>query len=214
LKPNFIGISGAIIAFISLVLPWWTMTLSGSMTTITIGATVSVYPCQATVSTLGLTMSLPMNMWYGWLSLAFIIIGALLAIVGSLTVYAQRKLLSVAVTLVFLSIVIFAKGLDMQLSELSSMPFATTTISGFSGIGLFSGGTINATYAGVEVFINYSSYLSFGFWLGFIAMIIIAIAALWVLPSYSVSGFKEVFPQPRRKVSEKPVMVESHRGDI
>lgn len=155
LKPNYIGIVGGILAFISLALPWWT--LSMSTTGVPISVDVSVYLYQ--VTTAGLTVT--MELWYAWAALAFVIIGGLLGIVGSVTALG-RKLLIAGGVLALLSIIIFAAGLQ---NELSKIPV--------TGIGLFSSGSYS--YMGVSL--NYSTYLSFGFWLALVAAIIMFVAS-------------------------------------
>lgn len=76
LKPNIIGIIGGILAFVSLALPWWTMSVSSSG----ISLDVSVYPYMAGASGIGLSTQI--SLWYGWIALALIIVGGLLGIIG------------------------------------------------------------------------------------------------------------------------------------
>ncbi|MEM2971205.1 MAG: hypothetical protein QW270_02115 [Candidatus Bathyarchaeia archaeon] len=66
-----------------------------------------------------------------------------------------------------LSIIIFAVGLQ---SEISKAP----TIAGGPMVGLFSSGSYN--FMGLSM--DYSTYLSFGFWLALVAAIIMLVAPM------------------------------------
>ncbi|MEM2971204.1 MAG: hypothetical protein QW270_02110 [Candidatus Bathyarchaeia archaeon] len=83
MKPNYIGIIGGILAFVSLALPWWTMTMSSTFMGITYSVDVSVYPYQAKASAMGVSATVAMELWFGWAALALIILGGILGIVGS-----------------------------------------------------------------------------------------------------------------------------------
>jgi hypothetical protein len=84
LKQNIIGIIGGIMAFVSLALPWWTMTMSASAFGESISRNVSIYPYQATASYAGTSMAVSISLWYCWAALVLVLIGGLLGIVGSL----------------------------------------------------------------------------------------------------------------------------------
>jgi hypothetical protein len=154
LKPRYLGIAGAIIAFVSYALPWWTTTLS-------LGVSYSLYVNEAAAS-----FPASMNLWYAWTALAVIIIGGVLGILGSL-VQSTRLVLLVGGMLALLSVAIFAVGLQNQLSDLGSS-FWGLTFSGGPTVGLFSSGS----YSGVD----YATYLSFGFWLALISAILMLAA--------------------------------------
>ena len=124
MKPNYIGIVGGILAFISLALPWWTAS--------TIVGNVDLYLYQMTTPVGGFTLPAE-ELWYCWTALALGVIGGLLGIVGSVTAYG-KKLLVGGGALALLSIIIFAAGLQMHLSGLEA-PF-----------GLFSSGEGYSTY--------------------------------------------------------------------
>jgi hypothetical protein len=156
LKINYIGIVGGIIAFISLALPWWTMSFSMS----SMSMSLQVYPFQATTE--GVTATL--NLWYGWVALTFVVIGGLLGIIGSLIEKGKLPLLGGGI-LALLSIIVFAAGLQMDISG---------ALSGFTSIGLFSSGS----YLGA----SYSTYLSYGFWLALVSAIIMLVAAMRTTP--------------------------------
>jgi hypothetical protein len=151
LKVNFIGIVAGILAFVSLALPWWTM----GITVQTVSFSISVYLYQITSSLGGAAVA---GGWYTYTALAFVVIGGLLAIVGSVTALGKKMLLGGGV-LALLSIIVFAVGLQMDISS---------STLGTAGVGLFSSGT----YLGY----SYSSYLSFGFWLALVAAIIAFVA--------------------------------------
>lgn len=167
MKPNYIGIIGGILAFISLALPWWTVTLSSSIMELTYSADISVYLYQVTVSAMGFSMTITMDIWFGWVALALVAIGGLLGIVGSMVIDKRKMVLIIGGILVLLSLIIFAAGLQ---NELSKAPLT----SGFPTFGLFSSGSIDF----MEISMNYSSYLSFGFWLALVAAIIMFVAAM------------------------------------
>lgn len=146
LKPNYIGIIAGILAFISIALPWWTYTVSLGE----ISAEMSIYLYQIQ-SSLPTTITLE---WYAWAALALIIIGGLLAIVGSVIATMGKKIIIVGGIIALLSIIIFAVGL-MTDSQFSGLP---------GGNALFGSGT------------GYSYYLSYGFWIALVAAIIAFVA--------------------------------------
>jgi len=168
LKINYIGIVAGIIAFISLALPWWTMTMSAEAMGMKISADVSVYPYQATASAIGVSQTVTMELWFGWAALALIIIAGVAGTVGSVIVGKNGKMiLVVAGIFALLSIIIFAAGLQSELSK-------EAPVSGFPEVGLFSSGS----YSFMEVSMGYSAYLTFGFWLALVAAIIAFISLL------------------------------------
>ncbi|HLE75413.1 MAG TPA: hypothetical protein VI864_05145 [Candidatus Bathyarchaeia archaeon] len=151
MKPNIIGIVGGILAFVSLALPWWTMSLSS----LGVSMDVSVYPYMASMSGIGVAA---MDLWYGWVALALIIVGGLLGIVGGVK-SDKTKLLSAGGALALVSIIIFAVGLQV------------TLLQGLLGtnVYLFGSGTIDS--------VNYFAYLSFGFWIALVAAIMMFVAS-------------------------------------
>ena len=168
MKVNIIGIIGAILAFITLALPWWTCTISaGAMgMTLSFDVTVSLYEAKATA--MGMSQTAPLDIWYGKVALALIIVAGILAIVGSVTRFG-KKLLAGGGVLALISIIVFAVGLNDDLSRTSPVPNAP---SGFPQIGLFSSGSFD--YMGFSY--SYSSYLTYGFWLALIAAILMFVA--------------------------------------
>ena len=162
MKPNYVGIVGAILAFISLILPWWTMSVSYSILSVSYSVDVSVYLYQTTTGALTFALA---NYWYVWTALALIIIGALLALAGSVMAKGKMMLIGGGL-LAIIALIVFAAGLMMDLSS----------VSGFSGIGLFNSGTIGAGEFGS---MNFSTYLSYGFWVALVAAILMFIGAFW-----------------------------------
>lgn len=148
MKLNYIGIIGAILAFVSIALPWWTW----SMTYETIGGSADLYLYQNS-GTFWTSLPTADEAWFCWAALVFIIVGGLLGIVGSATGYGKKMLIGGGV-LALLSIIIFAVGLQNWLSPLGGL------------IGVFSSGS------------GYSSYLSYGFWLALAAMILMFVAII------------------------------------
>lgn len=167
MKPNYIGIVGGILAFISLALPWWTMSMSSSIMTMSYSVDVSVYPYQAKASAMGMSITFTMELWFGWVALVLVVLGGLLGILGSLLSNQRKRLLISGGVLALLSIVIFAIGLQNELLKAPVVP-------GFPTVGLFSSSSYD--YLGASM--NYSTYLSFGFWLALVAAIIMFIASM------------------------------------
>jgi len=129
---------------------------------IKVSSDVSISPHQATASAMGTSATVTVDLWFGQAAIALIVIAGIAAIVGSLIIGKTGKMiLTVAGILALLSILIFAVGLQ---GELSKAP----PVSGFPEVGLFSSGSWS--FMGASV--NYQSYLSFGFWLALIAAII------------------------------------------
>jgi phosphoglycerol transferase MdoB-like AlkP superfamily enzyme len=168
LRINIISIIGAVIALIGLALPWWTITYTVSPG-ISIGPgmissySASIYTYQTTSSGYGYTVTGQMDLWYGWAAFTLLVLGALLAIAFSLIPRA-RALLALGGALSLLSVIVFAAGLQNDLS----------TTSGLSGIGLLSSGTTSV----LGVSYNYTTYLSIGFWLTLVGAIVMLVASL------------------------------------
>jgi hypothetical protein len=166
LKLNIIGIIGAIIAFISLALPWWTMSISSSMVGISYTGDVSIYPYEARVSAMGFSMAVDLTLWYGYVAFALVVLGGLLGIVGSVAQKGRMMLLGGG-ALALLSIIVFVAGLQLDLSR--------ALMSGWPVVGLFGSGTYSPTEG---LAMNYTAYLSFGFWIALVAGIMMLVASL------------------------------------
>lgn len=165
MKINYIGSVAAIIALISLVLPWWTMTISATIGHETATGDLLIYLYKVTIS--GTEVS--MNLWFGTAALILLVIGGITGIVGSVIIVKKGKILLVVTgALALLSIIIFAIGLQNELSKAPPIP-------DFPLIGLFSSGTF--TYVD-ETPMQYFTYLTLGFWLALVAAILAFVSML------------------------------------
>jgi hypothetical protein len=163
LKLNITGLVGGILAFVSLALPWWTLSVSSAVTGFgNISVDISIYPYMASMA--GLEAA-AIDLWFGWIALAFIIVGGLLGIIGSLKP-DRAKVLLIGGALVLVSIIIFAVGLQIMLLQGLGLD---------SSIFLFGSGSLSASEYGADV--NYLAYLSFGFWIALIAAIMMFAAS-------------------------------------
>jgi hypothetical protein len=162
LKVRYLGIAGAIIAFISYALPWWTLFQSGLPGT---ASEASLYINEAAAS-----FPASMTLWYAWTALVLVIMAGVLGLMGSL-VQSTRIVLLVGGVFAVFSVAIFAAGLQTVLSNLGSsfwgLPAAPT-------VGLFSSGS----FSELGYTINYTTYLSLGFWLAVVAAIAMLAACL------------------------------------
>jgi hypothetical protein len=160
LKPNILGLIGGVLAFICLVLPWWSLTITGGSSP----GSLSIYPYQATVSSMGVSYAANVNLWYAWTALVLLILGGMLGIAGSL--FAKgRGLIIIGGLLALSSIVIFVVGLQNELSQPSVSGLRAYAL----GTSLFSSGS----YDGV----SYVTYLSYGFWIALVSAILLFVAS-------------------------------------
>jgi hypothetical protein len=163
LKLNILGLIGGAVAFISLVLPWWSITLGSAFAGPNYGS-LSIYPYQATASGMGYSSGVSVNLWYGWAALVLVVVGGTLGIAGSL--FAKgRIVILVGGLLAMLSIVIFAVGLQGELSQQYT--------GGFPQVNLFSQGVYGYGLGSI----TYNAYLSYGFWIAVISAIIMIAAS-------------------------------------
>jgi len=154
---------GGILAFVSLALPWWTMSVSSAVNGFSnISVDVSIYPYMASMTGLGVAA---MDIWFGWVALALITVSGLLGIIGSLKP-DKAKMLSIGGALTLVSIIIFAVGLQVVLLQGLGL---------YSSMFLFGSGSLSASEYGADV--NYFAYLSFGFWIALVAAIIMFAAS-------------------------------------
>ena len=146
MKLNIIGLIAAILAFITIVLPWWTMSVIG------ISFSFSLLDF---ANLAGIVSSVPgasaFDIWFVWAALALLAIGGLLGLVGSFLIGGKGKsLLAVGGILVILAPIIFAAGL---------------AATGLPLFGSISSGGYDITF-----------YISFGFFLALIAGILMLIS--------------------------------------
>jgi hypothetical protein len=151
LKINYVGIIGAILAFVSLALPWWTESYSSAGVSGSYDLYLYNVPTAFSI----------IDTWFVWAAIALAIIGGLLGIVGSVTAAMGKKILIGAGVITLLSIIVFAAGLQ---NELSKIPI--------SGIGLIS----SSSYTIGSMTVSWSTYLSYGFWLALVSAIILFVA--------------------------------------
>lgn len=168
MKVNYIGIIGGILAFISLALPWWTLSLSGTYMGITATIDLSLYLYKVTASAMGFAMDMPFTSWYNLLCLALVIIGGILGIIGSIILVKGKRVLVIGGLLALISIIMFAVGLQIGLS--TGYSYGTISIP---PIPLFGSGTLSM----MGITYNYTCYLSFGFWIALVASILMFAAS-------------------------------------
>jgi len=113
---------------------------------------------------MGFSSTVSVNLWYGWAALALIIVGGILGIAGSLFTKGRIVILGGGL-FALLAIVIFAVGLQSELSQ----PLAT----GFPQASLFSSGSYGSDFGSL----NYMTYLSYGFWIALVSAIIMFVAS-------------------------------------
>jgi hypothetical protein len=164
-KLNIVGIIGGIIAFVSLFFPWWTMTLSETVSLTSVSETISIYPYRiATIVQLtsGSFATTQVDIWYGWVALVLVVIGGLLGLAGSIKQKTKGPVMAGGI-LTLLAVIIFVVGLQNDLSN-------SAVLSRWPAISLFGSGTFGI--------LNYSAYLDFGLWLALAAAIIMLAASL------------------------------------
>lgn len=117
MKLNYVGIVGAILAFVSIALPWWTESALG------LSYDLKLYDA----GTLGSTL----NYWYGWVALVFVLLGGLLGLAGSVMSNGKKIVMGGGI-LALIAIIVFPVGFQMDLMRLNAT------------IGIFNSGTISA----------------------------------------------------------------------
>ncbi len=187
---NRIGVVGVILALIGLFLPWWEISLSVWEATnnvmVKTSASISVFPYQISSKSFPAPQTIAINVIpFVLCVMPFVVVGAELGIAGCAAGDDEEKekiLLILAGSSTLLSTIMFAFMLQV---ELLASPPASYFFFGYPGrvppyslvpipkVGIFSNGT--STFE--EVSINYSSYLSIGFWLTVIAAVVMLIAS-------------------------------------
>jgi hypothetical protein len=186
LKPNLLGMIGAIFALASLALPWWTV-IAGLYGPLVPGSAytngskqVSLFPFHVGVSADNdanildtlfsiehVSTSVNLNIWYGWAALVFMVIGSISAMAGSILSNGKRMLIGGG-ALMLLAIILFVAGLQSELSQ-------TAVIASFPKMGLFSSGSF--MWQGNYFEARYNSYLSLGFWIALLGVVLILVAS-------------------------------------
>ena len=186
---NKIGIVGVILALIGLLLPWWEIDLSARETTngktVTISASISVFLYQISSKNFNPPQTITIDaIPFILFVLPLIFISISLGLTGCLINDEKKEkvLLISAGSLMMLSTVIFAFALQVELLTSPPAPYfffyyperePPYSLVPIPKVGIFSNGT--STFEGVSM--NYSSYLSIGFWLTISAAIILLIAS-------------------------------------
>jgi hypothetical protein len=130
MKLNYVGIVGAILAFVSIALPWWTESAAG------VSYDLKLYD-QGTFSTF--------NYWYGWLALVLVVIGGVLGLAGSVMSNGKKIVMGGGI-LALIAIIIFPIGFQTDLMRLNA-PF-----------GIFFSGTIYGV--SVSTYLSYGFWLA------------------------------------------------------
>ena len=131
LKFDYFGVVGGIMALVSPLLPWWTMTMAIEG----LPRVFSIYTYQATYSVLGEVISVNENLWYGHAVLALVLAGGFLEIAGSLIRY--RRLIYVGMLFAVFAVSIFPVGLETNGHQLFSaiasgeMPYSSYLSFGY-----------------------------------------------------------------------------------
>lgn len=187
-KLNYVGILGGILGFVGLIMPWWTETASvpvmGLGNSTAIDLPLYLYETSAIVLANPPTRVVTLDLWFCWATLALAALGTLWAIVGSAVSGKGKWILVFGGVVGLLSVVVFAVGLQSELSRIGS------------GLDLFT--------AASDTWGTLTTYPSFGFWGTFVAAAIMLVAArrsavtTTVPPATVQSRAPEVAPaQPR-----------------
>jgi hypothetical protein len=169
---NHLGILGAILAFASLTMPWWNITavipIMGLGNSTAIDFPLYLYSTSANIIATPSTQVMSLDLWFCWITLPLVASAGILAIVGSTVIGRGNRILLVGGVVGLLSIVIFAIGLQTELSDLGSGLALFTMASGPWGM--------------------LTAYLSYGFWGALVAAVTMLVAA-------TRGGVKRTAPQ-------------------
>jgi hypothetical protein len=167
MKINYFGVVAAVLAFASLVLSWYTVTMTAVGASIKMDFTVYLYQIQGTVN--GVSATAFPNIWFVWGALALMVITAVGCLAGS--VLAGRKgqlLLLMAGILALLAMVAFGGGL-------LNSNYANEDLEPASAMGLFPANAFGITVDNAMQYgYNFVWSLSYGFWLAAVAPSLLA----------------------------------------
>jgi hypothetical protein len=172
LKLNYVGVVAAVLAFVGLLLPWFTVTLTSVDGAINMDFSVYLYQIQGTVN--GVSATSFANVWFVWGALALIIITAICCLVGSF--FTGRKgqvLLLMAGIFALLSAVVFGAGL-------LNSSYSNTDTEPASVMGLFPSNAFAPITADTAMQNSYDIawWLSYGFWLTIVGAIMAFVGAV------------------------------------
>jgi hypothetical protein len=190
LKMNFIGIMGGILGFVGLVLPWWTMTVSSSYGGTSAAADISIYLYRATISGPGISESQG-TAWYGYSVMAILLIGSVIAITGSVITTKRKALLAAGGALALVAVILFPVAFQLDISN--ALANTAGVVPSGLNVGLFVSDSFD--YQGY-ITLNYSSYLSFGFWLALTGAILMLVAAIRKIPAEAPLAVYSAPPPP------------------
>jgi hypothetical protein len=161
MKVNVIGVASAIIAFASLALPWWTMTISLLETPLSWN--MYTWGVRSPTEIVGDSLLFDFADWYRYAALAFIVVGVILGLAGSLTVGRRGwTILATSGILIILAAVIFVAGLATDPALADATP----------PIGIFESKEISI----LEFSYSISTYFNIGFFLAITAAILASIS--------------------------------------
>jgi len=164
LHVNWVGIVAAITAFISSLVPWWTMTVAHRWLDSGFRGDLFIYLYIVEFVSLLEGVEQPtMSLLYCWIAFAIILSAGSLILIGSMIAKKSGKtVIIVAAALILLSVVIFGAGLSIELSQVTPSP-------DLPKVGFLSSGSF--TFMGMPYF-NYSTYPTFGFWVALVSAIL------------------------------------------
>jgi hypothetical protein len=162
MKVNVIGVASAIIALASLALPWWTMTISLLETPLL----WDLYTWGVRSPTEGGDVLLfDFADWYRYAALAFIVVGVILGLAGSVTVGRRGwTILATSGISMILAAIIFVAGLATDPALADATP----------PIGIFESKEVTI----LEFSYSISTYFNLGFFLAITAAILASISLL------------------------------------
>ena len=160
-KLNYLGILGAIVAFASLSMPWWNLTASipimGLGNSTVIDFPLYLYSTSASIIVNPSTQVVSLDLWFCWATLPLVASAGIFAIVGSIAIGKGNRILLVGGIVGLISIIVFAIGLQTELTALGSGLDLFTMASGPWGA--------------------LTAYLSYGFWGALVATVTMLVAA-------------------------------------
>ena len=134
----------------------------------TVSLELSVYPYRVIATFIGTPQNVALDLWFGWSTLVLIILAGIIELAGSLVIgKTGKRILAISGIVLSISLIVFVIGLQNELTT-------TLLTLGFPAVSVFSSGSYNFLGANMD----YSSYLTFGFWIMSISTLLTVIAAL------------------------------------